>query len=56
MRQSDFQLIIDSLSVGNWLQTVLFYFVLILLLRIIMMQLNLSIPKRLNFFSKRVIS
>lgn len=50
MWHNAYQLIISNFSVGTWLQTVAFYFVLLLLVHIILAQLNLSILKwRLSF-------
>jgi hypothetical protein len=45
MASNLFQLIINNFSVGTWLQTLVFYFILFALAHIILVQLDLSIIK-----------
>jgi hypothetical protein len=45
MANNLFHLIINNFSVGTWLQTLVFYFVLFALAHIIVVQLDLSITK-----------
>jgi hypothetical protein len=55
MRNSSLELILGSLSVGNWLQTLLFYSFLVLLFGIILVQMHIQ-PIKFKFnFIKRVI-
>jgi len=42
MEHQAYQLSISSLSVGTWLQTVVFYLLLVFILQLIFAQLNLS--------------
>jgi hypothetical protein len=42
MEHQAYQLSISSLSVGTWLQTLVFYLILVLILQVIFAQLNLS--------------
>jgi len=55
MEHQAYQLSISSLSVGTWLQTLVFYFILFLMFNVILAQLNLSPFKLwLNFGPKRM--
>lgn len=47
-----YKLIINTFSVGNWMQTLLFYVLLILLFRIILMQLSIHSHSRINFIRR----
>ena len=48
-----YQLIISNFGVGTWLQTLVFYFILFLMLHIILVQLNPALAKwRFNFFRR----
>jgi hypothetical protein len=54
MEHQAYNLSVSSLSVGTWLQTLVFYFFLGLILQLIFAQLNLSPFKlRLGFISKK---
>jgi uncharacterized membrane protein YhfC len=53
MGKTAYQLIINTFGVGTWLQTLIFYFILLLMLHIILVQLNPSLAKwRFNFFRR----
>jgi hypothetical protein len=53
MKDSAYQLIISNFSVGTWLQTLVFYFILFLMVHIVLSQLNLSLIKfRINFIQR----
>ncbi|MGZ3751490.1 MAG: hypothetical protein ACXVB0_13440 [Mucilaginibacter sp.] len=53
MDSQTYQYITSSFSVGTWLQTLIFYFVLFLMFHIVLAQLNLSIVKfRLSFVQR----
>ena len=53
MENQAYKLIINSFSVGTWQQTLVFYFFLFVLLRIILMQLSLpNIHSRSNFIQR----
>lgn len=55
MKNSAYQLIISNFRVGTWLQTLVFYFILFLMVHIILSQLNLSISKfRISFIQRWV--
>jgi hypothetical protein len=53
MENQAYKLIINSFGVGNWMQTLLFYFFLFLLLRIILTQLSVTHSRgRTNFIQR----
>jgi len=53
MENQAYKIIIDSFSVGNWQQTLVFYFFLFVLLRIVLMQLNVPHARARHNFVQR---
>jgi hypothetical protein len=53
MENNAYQLIINTFAVGTWLQTLVFYLLVFLMLHTILVQLNFSIIKwRFNFIQR----
>ena len=53
MGNNAYQLIINTFSVGTWLQTLIFYFLIFLMFHIVMVQLNPSVIRwRFSFIHR----